>query len=97
MALNPLDHSYVLDINLTVHAELANKFYNTSELSGYKNKRLTQLQVLLANLISNHQTDSDLYTSVSLANSYYKPHSRYDSHSIGKGFWGNFARGAAAC
>ena len=83
---NPLDHSYVLDINLTVHAELADKFYDSSELGGYKNKRLTQFQVLLANLISNHQTDSDLYTSVSLANSHYKPHSRYNSHSIGKGF-----------
>ena len=86
MAHNPLDHSNVLDINLTVHAELADKFYDASELGGYKNKRLIQLQVLLANLISNHKTDPDLYTSVSLANSHYKPHSRYNSHSIGKGF-----------
>ena len=83
---NPLDHSYVLDINLAVHAELADKFYDASELGGYKNKRLTQLQVLLANLISNNQTDPDLYTSVSLADGFYKPHSRYNSHSIGKGF-----------
>ena len=86
MTPNPLDHSYLLDINLTVHAELADKFYDASELGGYKNKRLTQLRVLLANLISNHQTDPDLYTSVSLANSDYKPHSRYNSHNIGKGF-----------
>jgi len=86
MAPNPLDHSYLLDINLTVHAELADKFYDASELGGYRNKRFIQLQVLLANLISNHQTDPDLYTSVSLDNSYYKPHSRYNSHSIGKGF-----------
>jgi hypothetical protein len=86
MAPNPLDHSNVLDINLTVHAELADKFYETAQLGGYKNKRLTQLQVLLANLISNHQTNPDLYTSVSLANSYYKPNSRYNSCSIGKGF-----------
>ena len=86
MTHNPLDHSYLLDINLTVHAELADKFYDACELGGYRNKRLTQLQVLLANLISNHQTDRDLYTSVSLDNSHYKPHSRYNSHSIGKGF-----------
>ena len=66
MAPNPLDHSNVLDINLTVHAELADKFYEAANLGGYKNKRLTQLQVLLANLISNHQTDPDLYTAVSL-------------------------------
>ena len=70
MAPNPLDHSYLLDINLTVHAELADKFYDASELGGYKNMRLIQLQVLLANLISNHQTDPDLYTSVSLANGF---------------------------
>ena len=56
MAPNPLDHSYVLDINLTINAELADKFYDASKLGGYKNKRLTQLQVLLANLISNHQS-----------------------------------------
>ena len=54
MAPNPLDHSNVLDINLTIHAELADKFYEATEVGGYKNKRLTQLQVLLANLISNH-------------------------------------------
>ena len=50
MAPNPLDHSNVLDINLTIHAELADKFYDALNLGGYKNKRLTQLQVLLANL-----------------------------------------------
>ena len=86
MTRNALDHSYLLDINLTVDTELADMFYVAVQLGGYKNKRLTQLQVLLANLISNHQTDPDLYTSVSLANSYYKPNSRYNSHSIGKGF-----------
>jgi len=86
MAPNPLDHSNVLDINLTVQSDLADKFYDALNLGGYKNKRLTQLQVLLANLISNHQTDPDLYTAVSLANSYYKPTSRYNSYSIGKGF-----------
>ena len=86
MASNPLDHSNVLDINLTVHDELANKFYDALNLGGYKNKRLTQLQVLLANLISNHQTDPDLYTALSLDNSYYNPTSRYNSYSVGKGF-----------
>ena len=55
MTPNALDHSYVLDINLTVHAELTDKFYDASDLGGYKNKRLIQLQVLLANSISNHQ------------------------------------------
>ena len=84
MTPNPHDHSYLLGINLTVHNELADRFYDASELGGYKNKRLIQLQVLLANLISNHQTDPDLYTSVSLANSHYKLHSRYNSHSSGK-------------
>ncbi len=86
MAPNPLDHSNFLDINLTVHAELADKFYEALNLGGYKNKRLTQLQVLLANLISNHQTDPDLYTALSLADGFYKPKSRYNSYSIGKGF-----------
>ena len=86
MTFNPLDHSHVLDINLTVHAELADKFYEAANPGGYKNKRLTQLQVLLANLISNHQTDPDLCTALSLDNSYYNPKTRYNSYSIGKGF-----------
>ena len=86
MPSNPLDHSNVLDINLTVHAELADRFYEAANLGGYKNKRLTQLQVLMANLISNHQTDPDLYTALSLDNSYYNPQSRYNSYSIGKGY-----------
>ena len=51
---NVLDHLYVLDINLTVHVELADKFCEASGLGGYKTKRFTQLQVLLANLIANH-------------------------------------------
>ena len=38
MTRNVLDHSYVLDINLTVHVELADKFYGASELGGYKGK-----------------------------------------------------------
>ena len=41
MAPNPLDNSNVLDINLTVHAELADKFYEASERGGYKNNRQT--------------------------------------------------------
>ena len=41
MTSNPLDHSYLLDIHLTVRNELANKFYDASEIGGYKNKRLT--------------------------------------------------------
>ena len=86
MAPNPLDHSNVLDINLPVHAELVDKFYQAAQLGGCENKRLSQLQVLLANLINNYQTDPDLCTSVSLANSYNKPNSRYNSYSIGKGF-----------
>ena len=81
MAPNPLDHSNVLDINLTVHAELADKFYDAAQLGGYRNKKLIQLQVLLANLISNHQTDPDLYTALSLADGFYKSTSRYNSHS----------------
>ena len=81
MAPNPLDHSNVLDINLTVNAELADKFYDAAQLGGYRNKRLIQLQVLLANLISNHQTDPDLYTALSLADGFYKSTSRYNSHS----------------
>ena len=44
MALNPLDHSNVLDINLTVRAELADKFYEAVQLGGYKNKRRKQLR-----------------------------------------------------
>ena len=54
MAPNPLENSYVLNINLTVHAELADKFFEAVQLAGYKNKRLTKLQVLLTNLIANH-------------------------------------------
>ena len=58
MTHNPLDHSYLLDINLTVHAELADKFYDASGLGGYKNKRLTQLQVLLANFCLLYTSDA---------------------------------------
>ena len=43
-----LDHSYLLDINLTVYAELACEFYEAVNLGKHKNKRLVQLQVLLA-------------------------------------------------
>ena len=43
-----LDHSYLLDIDLTVYAELAYEFYEAVNLGKYKNKRLVQPQVLLA-------------------------------------------------
>ena len=43
-----LDHSYLLDIDLTVYAELAYEFYEAVNLGKYKNKRLVKLQVLLA-------------------------------------------------
>ena len=84
MTTNPLDHSYILYIYLTVHAELADKFYDANELGGYKNKRLVQLQVLLANLMSNHQTDPDLYTNLSLADGFYKPHQDTIAISLAK-------------
>ena len=35
MAPNPLDHSYLLDINLTVHAELADNFYDGRNRGAY--------------------------------------------------------------
>ena len=40
MAPNPLDHSNVLDINLTLYDELADKFYDALTLGGYKTKDL---------------------------------------------------------
>ena len=43
-----LDHSYLLDIYLTVYAELACEFYEAVNLGKHKNKRFVQLQVLLA-------------------------------------------------
>ena len=42
-----LDHSYLLDIYLTVYAELACEFYEAVNLGKHKNKRLVQLQILL--------------------------------------------------
>ena len=42
-----LDHSYLLDINLTVYAELAYEFYEAVNLGKHKNKRLVHFQVLL--------------------------------------------------
>ena len=48
MTHSALDHSYLLDINLTVYAELAYEFYEAVNLGKYKNKRLVQPQVLLA-------------------------------------------------
>ena len=47
MTHSALDHSYLLDINLTVYAELAYEFYEAVNLGKHKNKRLVQLQVLL--------------------------------------------------
>ena len=44
--------------------------------------RLPQLQMLLANLIGNHNTDLDLYTTVSQDDGSYKPKSRYNSHLV---------------
>ena len=48
MTHSALDHSYLLDIDLTVYAELAYEFYEAVNLGKYKNKRLVQPQVLLA-------------------------------------------------
>ena len=42
-----LDHSYLLDIYLTIYAELACEFYEAVNLGKHKNKGLVQLQVLL--------------------------------------------------
>ena len=86
MAQNLLDHSAPLDINLTISAELAAQVYEATAIGGYKGSRLPQLQVLLANLINSHNIDPELYTAVSQDNSFYKPKSRYNSHSIGKSF-----------
>ena len=86
MSQNLLDHSVALDINLMISDELAEQVYEATAIGGYKKSRIPQLQVLLANLISNHNTDPDLYTAVSQDNSAYKAKSRYNSHSIGKSF-----------
>ena len=48
MTHSALDHSYLLDINLTVYAELVYEFYEAVNLGKHKKKRLAQLQVLLA-------------------------------------------------
>ena len=48
MTHSALDHSYLLVIDLTVYAELAYEFYEAVNLGKYKNKRLVQPQVLLA-------------------------------------------------
>ena len=48
MTNSALDHSYLLGKNLTVYAELAYEFYEAVNLGKYKNKRLVQPQVLLA-------------------------------------------------
>ena len=48
MTNSALDHSYLLVIDLTVYAELAYEFYEAVNLGKYKNKRLVQPQVLLA-------------------------------------------------
>ena len=86
MAKNPLDYSAPLDINLTISDELAERVYDAIAVSGNRESRIPQLQVLLSNVISNHITDPDLYIAVSQDNSAYKPKSRYNSLSIGKSF-----------
>ena len=48
MTHSALDHSYLLDTDLTVYAEVAYEFYEAVNLGKYKNKRLVQPQVLLA-------------------------------------------------
>ena len=47
MTHSALDHSYLLDINLTVYAELVYEFYEAVNLRKHEDKRLVQLQVLL--------------------------------------------------
>ena len=86
MAENPLDRSVPLDINLTVSDELAAQVYDATSTSGNRKSRILQLQMLLVSLISNHNTDPNLYTAVSQDNNVYKPKSRYNSHGIGKSF-----------
>jgi len=86
MVENLLDYSVPLDINLTIADDLAEQVYDATAITGYKKSRVPQLQVLLANLITNHNTDLDLYTAISQDNSAYKPKSRYNSLSIGKSF-----------
>jgi len=86
MVENLLDYSVPLDINLTIADDLAEQVYDATAITSYKKSRVPQLQVLLANLITNHNTDLDLYTAVSQDNSAYKPKSRYNSLSIGKSF-----------
>ena len=86
MVENLLDYSVPLDINLTISNDLAEQVYEATDIGGYKKSRIPQLQVLLANIISNHKTDADLYIAVSQDNSAYKPKSRYNSLSIGKSF-----------
>jgi len=81
MVENLLDYSVPLDINLTISDDLAEQVYEATDIGGYKKSRIPQLQVLLANIISNHKTDPDLYIAVSQDNSAYKPKSRYNSLS----------------
>ena len=88
MAENPLDYSAPLDINLTISEsnELAEQVYEATAIGGYRTTRVTNLKMLLANLISNHFTDPDLFTAVALNNNFYNPKSRYNSQGIGKSF-----------
>ena len=48
MTHSALDRCDLLDIDLTVYAELAYEFYEAVNLGKHKNKRFVQLQVLLA-------------------------------------------------
>ena len=60
MVENLLDYSVPLDINLTIADDLAEQVYDATAITGYKKSRVPQLQVLLANLITNHNADLDL-------------------------------------
>ena len=86
MVENLLDYSVPLDINLTISDDLAEQVYESTDIGGYRKSRIPQLQVLLANIISHHKTDPDLYIEVSQDDGFYKPKSRYNSQGIGKSF-----------
>ena len=88
MSQNLLDHSVALDINLTISEsdELAEQVCEATAIGGYRTTRVTNLKMLLANLIGNQITDPDLYTAVALNNNFYNPKSRYISQNIGKSF-----------
>ena len=86
MVLNLLEFSTPINLNLIASYELAVQFYDAVGISGYRNKRVAQLQVLLANLLTANMADKRIYLVVSLANSSYQPNSRYNRKKIGKSF-----------